>query len=248
MRVMLAIINKIVRFTLYPKSDNSDTIHDQHWNLIDLIMRRQRINAVRFMLNYIEMISSSIQYNLYYAPFIMSLILNKTNFSVRACTIKQHSYQSFGATKQVLLANDQGDEAPHEHDDVSPQPQSPSPMNLLDPLMPQIMNAIQQSMQAGMISFHSSYNEQYHQSVMQQFYTLNANIGAVRSDVDSLTNQFGYFSTTMQNIQQQFMAFSDHFFNVSLMVLLLRVIWHILIIIQCLLHLLRKMMSSFLDI
>jgi hypothetical protein len=247
MRVMLAIINKIVRFTLYPKSDNSDTIHDQHWNLIDLIMRRKIINAVRFMLNYIEMISSSIQYNLYCAPFIMSLILNKTNFSVRACTIKQHSYQSFGATKQVLLANDQGDEAPHEHDDVSPQPQSPSPMNLLDPLMPQIMNAIQQSMQAGMISFHSSYNEQYHQSVMQQFYTLNVNIGVVRSDVDSLTNQFGYFSTTMQNIQQQFMAFSDHFFNVSLMVLL-RVIWHILIIIQCLLHLLRKMMSSFLDI
>jgi hypothetical protein len=104
LRVMPAVINKIVRFTLYPKSGNSDTIHDQHWNLINLIMRRQRINAVRFMLNYIEIISSSIQYNLYYTPFIMSLILNKTNFPVRACTIKQHSYQPFGAIKQVLLA------------------------------------------------------------------------------------------------------------------------------------------------
>jgi hypothetical protein len=88
------------------------------------------------MLNYIEMISSSIQYNLYYALFIMSLILNKTNFPVRSCTIKQHSYQPFGATKQVLLANDEGDEASHEHDDVPPQPQGPPPMNLLDPLMP----------------------------------------------------------------------------------------------------------------
>jgi hypothetical protein len=68
LRVMPAVINKIVRFTLYPRSGNSDTIHDQHWNLIDFIMRRQRINVVRFMLNYIEMISSSIQYNLYYAP------------------------------------------------------------------------------------------------------------------------------------------------------------------------------------
>jgi hypothetical protein len=68
LRVMSAIINKIVRFTLYPKSGNLDTIHDQHWNLIDFIMRRQRFNVVRFMLNYIEMISSSIQYNLYYAP------------------------------------------------------------------------------------------------------------------------------------------------------------------------------------
>jgi hypothetical protein len=98
-RVMPTVINKIVRFILYPKSGNSDTIRDQHWNLIDLIMRRQRINVVRFMLNYIEMISSSIQYNLYYAPFIMSLILNKINFPIRACTIKQHSYQPFGATK-----------------------------------------------------------------------------------------------------------------------------------------------------
>jgi hypothetical protein len=104
-------------------------------------MKKQRINAVRFMLNYIEMISSSIQYNLYYAPFIMSLILSKTSFSVRACTIKQNSYQSFGATKQVLLANDEGDEAPHEHDDVPPQPQPQG--SPLDTLLPQIMNVIQ---------------------------------------------------------------------------------------------------------
>jgi hypothetical protein len=101
-------------------------------------MKKQRINAVRFMLNYIEMISSSVQFNLYYAPFIMSLILSKTSFPVRACTIKQNSYQPFGATKQVLLANDESDEAPHEYDDVPPQPQGPP----LDPLMPQIMNAI----------------------------------------------------------------------------------------------------------
>jgi hypothetical protein len=122
LRVMHAVINKIVRFTLYPKSENSDTIRDQHWNLIDFIMKRQRINVVRFMLNYIETISSSVQFNLYYAPFIMSLILSKTCFPVRACTIKQNSYQPFGATKQVLLANDEGDEAPHELDDVPPQP------------------------------------------------------------------------------------------------------------------------------
>jgi hypothetical protein len=61
-------------------------------------------------------------------------------------------------------------------------------MTTLDSLMPQIMNAIQQGIQVDMTSFHSSYNEQYHQSVMQQFDTLNTNIGVVRSDVDSLTN------------------------------------------------------------
>jgi hypothetical protein len=60
LRVMPTIINKIVRFTLYPKSGNLDTIHYKHWNLINFIMRRERINAVRFMLNYIEIISSSI--------------------------------------------------------------------------------------------------------------------------------------------------------------------------------------------
>jgi hypothetical protein len=151
------------------------------------------------------MISSSVQYNLYYAPFIMSLILSKTSFPVWACLTKQQSYQPFRATKQLLLANDEGDEAAHEHDDAPPQPQAqpqePPPMNLLDPLVPQIMNAIQQGMQAGMASFHSSYNKQYHQPIMQYFDTLNANLGVVQSDVDSLTNQFGHPSTSVQNIQ-----------------------------------------------
>jgi hypothetical protein len=76
------------------------------------------------------------------------------------------------------------------------------------------MNAIQQGLQAGMASFHSSFNEQYHQPVMQKFDSLNANLGAVRSDVDSLTKQFGTLSTSVQNIQQQFTGFTDHFYNV----------------------------------
>jgi hypothetical protein len=85
---------------------------------------------------------------------------------------------------------------------------------ILDPLMPQIMNDIQQAMQAGMASFHSSFNEQYHQPVMQQFDSLNANLDAVQSDVNSLTNQFGTLSTSVQNIQQQFTGFTDHFCSV----------------------------------
>jgi hypothetical protein len=98
-----------------------------------------------------------------------------------------------------LLANDEGDEAPHEHDDVPPQPQPQEPS--LDPLILQIMNVIQQGMQDGMVSFHSSYNEQYHQPVMQRFDSLHANLGVVRSDMDSLSNQFGHLSTSVQHIQ-----------------------------------------------
>jgi hypothetical protein len=157
--------------------------------------------------NYIEMISSIVQYNLYYALFIMFLILNKTSFSVRACLTKKTSYKPFGASKHVLQANDENDEATHEHVDTpqepqpQPQPWGPPPMNPLDPLMPHIMNAIQQGMQANMTSFHPSYNEQYHQLVMQHFEALNTNLGAVRNDMDSLTNQFGNPSTNMHNIQ-----------------------------------------------
>jgi hypothetical protein len=84
----------------------------------------------------------------------------------------------------------------------------------MNPLMPQIMNAIQQDMQVGMTSFHYSYTEQYHQPVMHHFKTLNANFGVVRSDVNSLTNQFGNPYTNVQNIQQQFTGFTDHFYNV----------------------------------
>jgi hypothetical protein len=39
LKVMSVVINKTLRFTLYPKSGNSDTIRKQYWNLIDLIMR-----------------------------------------------------------------------------------------------------------------------------------------------------------------------------------------------------------------
>jgi hypothetical protein len=63
----------------------------------------------------------------------------------------------------------------------------PPHMNPLDPFMPQIMNAIQQGMQVDLASFHS-YNEQYHQPVMQHFGTLNTNLGAVWNDVNSLIN------------------------------------------------------------
>jgi hypothetical protein len=56
----------------------------------------------------------------------MSLILRKTSFPVRACLTKQASYQPFGASKHVLQANDEHDEAVQEHVDASrePQPQS----------------------------------------------------------------------------------------------------------------------------
>jgi hypothetical protein len=129
-------------------------------------------------------------------------LTNKTSFPVRACLTKQTSYQQFGATKQVLQANDEHDEAAQEHVDAPPKPQpqpqpqpwGPPPIHHLDPsLMPQIMNAIQQGMQAGMVSFHSSYNDQYHQLVMQHFENLNANV---------------------QNIQKQFTGLTNHFYNI----------------------------------
>jgi hypothetical protein len=74
-------------------------------------------------------------------------------------------------------------------------------MTTLDSLMPHIVNVVQQGMQVGMARFHSSYNEHYHQPVMQQFDTLNANVGGIQSDVDSLTNQFGHLSISVQNMQ-----------------------------------------------
>jgi hypothetical protein len=75
----------------------------------------------------------------------MSLILNKTNFSVRACAVKHNSCQPFGTTKQVLRANNEGDEPPHKQNDAPPQAQAqgPPPMATLDSLMPHIMNAVQ---------------------------------------------------------------------------------------------------------
>jgi hypothetical protein len=51
-------------------------------------------------------------------------------------------------------------------------------------------------------------------TVWPTFTHLNANLGAVQSDVDSLTNQFGHISTNVQNVQQQFTSFTDHFYNV----------------------------------
>ncbi|TVU50132.1 hypothetical protein EJB05_01489 [Eragrostis curvula] len=102
LKLVPAVANKIVRHTIFPKSGNPDAVRDHHWNFIHHILGGRTIDVLRFILKNIEDISCSVQQNLYYAPYIMSLIIVKTHFSAQNCDVKHKGYGPFRASPQLL--------------------------------------------------------------------------------------------------------------------------------------------------
>ena len=78
LKILTAVVNKIVRATFSHKSGNSDVIRDHYWNIIYHILNHRTTDVFTFMLKEIDDIRVSITHNLYFPPYIMSLILMKT--------------------------------------------------------------------------------------------------------------------------------------------------------------------------
>jgi hypothetical protein len=76
----LAIINKIARVTILPKSGDMSKIKDKFWNIIDHVMKGEVMNVVLFMMRQFNDIKMDKNQNLAYAPYIMALIKAKTRF------------------------------------------------------------------------------------------------------------------------------------------------------------------------
>ena len=89
-----AVINKIARVTILPKSGDKSKIRDKFWNIIQHIMNGEVMNIVLFMMRQLNDLKMDKNQNLAYAPYIMALIKSKTRFE-GPCEIVHTPFRPF---------------------------------------------------------------------------------------------------------------------------------------------------------
>lgn len=226
-----ATINKIVRATFAPKNGNSDAIRDVYWNIINHIMNRRIIDVIKFILKAIDEITVSITLNLYFAPYIMSLILMKTNFRQSSCECKNFGYKPFSVNLSILRRGQGGQSVPAAQEDQHEEPQHyvPPPQPAPESVPPQwallagffdpYMASIQQSIQQQFTSFQQNLPQSFYQPIIHA--TQNAiplareDIAAINTKNQELNDMFQTLSLGQQSLQQQFNSFSDQFTTFS---------------------------------
>ena len=117
-----AVINKIARVTFMPKSGNKDKIRGLYWNVISHVMNGNRINIIALIMDQLADLRLNLEMNLYFAPYIMSIIKAKTSFR-GICECRHIPFRPFKNDTCFLLRpltpfpGDDIDEAAHGHDD-----------------------------------------------------------------------------------------------------------------------------------
>jgi hypothetical protein len=97
-----AVINKIARVTFMPKSGNKDKIRGHYWNIISHVMNGNRINVIALILDQLADLRLNLEMNLYFAPYIMSIIKAKTTFR-GICECRHIPFSSFKNDTGFLL-------------------------------------------------------------------------------------------------------------------------------------------------
>ena len=121
LRHHLVVINKIARVTFMPKSGNKDKIRGLYWNVISHVMNGNRINVIALIMDQLADLRLNLEMNLYFAPYIMSIIKAKTSFR-GICECKHTPFRPFKNDTAFLLMpltplpGDDMDEGGHEHD------------------------------------------------------------------------------------------------------------------------------------
>lgn len=124
---MSVVINKIARATFFSKGGNSDTIRDHYWNIIEYLMEEITFDVVLLIMKQVENISMHVQPNLYFAPYIMSMIIMKTNFPSIALTTKHAPYQPFGVNRTFLMPPPEETAAQEDEHGAPAAPDIPQP-------------------------------------------------------------------------------------------------------------------------
>jgi hypothetical protein len=89
-----AVINKIARVTFFPRSGNKDKVRGPYWSLIYHVMQGHKINIIALIMNQLADYRLNLELNLYFAPYIMSVIKEKTNFR-GPCECKHKPFRPF---------------------------------------------------------------------------------------------------------------------------------------------------------
>jgi len=117
-----AVVNKIARVTFMPKSGNKDKVRGWYWNVVSHIVHGNRINVIALIMDQLANLRLNLEMNLYFAPYIMSIIKAKTSFR-GICECKHTPFRPFKNDTVFLMRpltpfpGDDMDEEEHEHDD-----------------------------------------------------------------------------------------------------------------------------------
>jgi hypothetical protein len=155
-----AVINKIARVTILPKSGDKSKIRDKFWNIIHYVMNGEVMNIVLFMMRQLNDLKIDKNQNLAYAPYIMALIKAKTRFE-GPCKIVHTPFRPFkneiGFLTRPLtpFPDDEEDpgydagEAPEAEAEQMPPPPPPQPQQYWQP-GPGYFDPYFQNMQQGL--------------------------------------------------------------------------------------------------
>jgi hypothetical protein len=156
-----AVINKIARVTILPKSEDKSKIKDKFWNIIHHIMNGEVMNVVLFMMRQLNDLKMDKNQNLAYAPYIMTLIKVKTRFEGR-CEIAHTHFRPFKneigfLTKPITPLPDDEEEAGDDEGvapeadavELMPPPPPPQPQQFWQP-GPGYLDPYFQNMQQGL--------------------------------------------------------------------------------------------------
>jgi hypothetical protein len=88
------VINKIARVTFMSKSGNKDKVRGLYWNLISHAMHGNKVDIIVLIMDQLADLMVNLEMNLYFAPYIMSLIKAKTRFK-GTCECKHNPFRPF---------------------------------------------------------------------------------------------------------------------------------------------------------
>jgi hypothetical protein len=75
-----AVLSKISRCTLVPKSGYRENFLGYSRNFVDHVLRGEKMDVVRTIMHQIQFKKKNLEVNIYFAPYIMSFIIQETNF------------------------------------------------------------------------------------------------------------------------------------------------------------------------
>jgi regulator of replication initiation timing len=223
-----AVINKIARVTILPKSGDKGKIKDKFWNIIDHVMKGEVMNVVLFMMMQLNDLKMDKNQNLVYAPYIMALIKAKTRFE-GCCEIAHNPFRPFKneigfLTRPLTPFPDNEGAAGADEEDVPeadaaeqmppppPPPQQgqywqPGP-GYFDPYFQHMQQGLQTHMDGHFHSLQTHMDGQYtafvsRMNVMEnQFDSLHDEFGGLREHIHE--NVHEPIMTRLNNMQQSF--------------------------------------------
>jgi hypothetical protein len=199
------VLNKISRCTLVPKSGYRENFLGYSRNFVDHVLRGEKMDVVRTIMHQIQHKKKNLEVNIYFAPYIMSFIIQETNYDGPSPE-KHTPYKPFSNDRDfrqraLTPINEVDDpyapfnpnasqEAPAQEavQDVPPPPQPGQqfwepPAGYFDSYFTTLQNNINASF--------SSHFESYGEQVNQRLNTMEQNFyGYVDNRLNTLANTF----------------------------------------------------------